>query len=104
MLSGSVAFFERLAASPGTELFRVGGRIDPLLLREAEPVLIVDDGARAHEYGALPVPGRVDLNTGAFVLPFTVPTALLSRRVAYALRLDGDLLDLPAPEPRKLKA
>src|SRR5688572_4385894 len=50
MLSGSVAFFERLAASPGTELFRVGGRIDPLLLRESEPLLVVDDGRRAHEY------------------------------------------------------
>src|SRR5918992_4364887 len=99
----SIAFFERVPALPGTALVRLAGRVDPDLTAGAEPVLVVDDGRTAREFAALQAPDRFDARSGAFVLPFAVPVEALGRRPAYALRVDGQLLDLPAPREHKLR-
>ncbi|HEV2814018.1 MAG TPA: hypothetical protein VGW10_12270, partial [Solirubrobacteraceae bacterium] len=99
----SIAFFERVPALPGTALVRLAGRVDPSLAGGEEPVLVVDDGRTAREFDALKAPDRFDARSGAFVLPFAVPVEALGRRPAYALRVDGQLLDLPTPREHKLR-
>src|SRR5688500_12490685 len=99
----SIAFFERVPALPGTALVRLAGRVDPSLTAGVEPVLVVDDGRSAREFAALKAPDRFDARSGAFVLPFAVPVEALGVRPAFALRVDGQLLDLPAPREHKLR-
>src|SRR5688572_16786175 len=98
----SVAFFEHVAVSPQRALLRVAGRVDPDLASGGEPSLLLDDGRRAHPFTAVDAPDKFDPASGAFVLPFSVPADLLSSRVAYALQVGGQVLDLPAPRERKL--
>src|SRR3954447_16778029 len=100
----SVAFFERVAASPERALLRVAGRVDPALAADGPPSLLLDDGRTAHRFEAIKAPDRFDTRSGAFALAFAVPAELTEGRVAYALDASGTLLDLPAPRERRLGA
>ena len=84
-----------VVAVGGLALVRVACRgTDP---DAGEPVLVIDDGVRAHRFPALPGPGPDE--DGVWRVGFSAPAALLSaRRAAFAVELNGEMAELPRPE------
>src|SRR5687767_14670642 len=98
--------FERIDASADTALLRLSGR----WRADAEvslgvPVLLVDDGRRAHPVKPLPDPSGGAASTSPagseWRAAFPVPQALLTARSAFALRAGAaGVVEIPRPGAR----
>src|SRR4051812_13087323 len=95
--------FERVVAPGATTLLRLTGRLSSHAT-VAGLMLVVDDGRTAHRAAPLPGP-RALVADGRVEAAFAVAAAVLDGRPAFALELaDGELLDLPVPAQRALRA
>ncbi|MDQ2759932.1 MAG: hypothetical protein M3Y17_05715, partial [Actinomycetota bacterium] len=95
----AVEEFERVEAVPGTALLRLAARQSAGTPVNGKPTLVIDDGAAVHRLTALPSPAGPK---GWMRVAYSAPSALLEGRKGFALELaSGEVVDLPAPTPRR---